>query len=287
MLPIDHVTVAGADLRRMQTALAAVGLETIYGGAHSDGATEMALVSFPDGSYLELIAPHPQAEAAVIERHPWSRFLQGDAGPCAWAVHTTDLDAELRRLRTAGIAVQGPAANGRLRPDGVLLEWETAAAGAGALGSFFPFAIHDFTARDLRAFPQGAPGSLDYRGIARVVLAVRNLDAAVARYRQGYAIAGAVQQDDPEFGARLAIPGDAPIVLAQPLDAESWLAARLSRFGEAPCAVLLEAGDSESAGEWLPSRWFDLQVRWLDSAGLGWRLGAVRKVAGVNRQAYR
>jgi hypothetical protein len=50
MLPIDHVTVAGADLRRMQAALVDLGIETVYGGAHHDGVTEMALVSFPDGS---------------------------------------------------------------------------------------------------------------------------------------------------------------------------------------------------------------------------------------------
>jgi hypothetical protein len=29
MLPLDHVTVAGADLRRMQAALAAIGIETV------------------------------------------------------------------------------------------------------------------------------------------------------------------------------------------------------------------------------------------------------------------
>jgi hypothetical protein len=281
MLPIDHVTVAGAGLRRMQAALAAVGIETVYGGAHSDGATEMALVSFPDGSYLELIAPHPNAGPERIERHAWSRFLQGDAGPCAWAVSTDDLTTELRRLRTAGIAVKGPEAGGRVRPDGVRLEWETAAPGAGAAGSFFPFAIHDVTARDLRAFPQGAPGNRDYRGIARVVLAVRNLDAAVARYRQAYGLAGAIEHSDPEFGARLALPGDAPIVLAQPLGADSWLAARLERFGEAPCAVLLEAVDPGRCAGAVQSRWFDLDIQWFDSSVLGWRLGCVRKSPGL------
>ena len=164
MLPIDHVTVAGADLRRMQAALAAVGIETVYGGAHSDGATEMALVSFPDGTYLELIAPRPQPIRTFVERHPWSRFFKNEAGPCAWAVRTGDLSEEVRRLRSAGIAVSGATANGRQRPDGVRLEWETATPGADPAGSFFPFLIRDVTARDLRAFPQGAPGIAIFAG---------------------------------------------------------------------------------------------------------------------------
>jgi catechol 2,3-dioxygenase-like lactoylglutathione lyase family enzyme len=277
MLPIDHVTVAGSDLARMQAALAAMGIETVYGGAHRDGATAMALVGFIDGSYLELIAPQPQAGPHLVEPHPWSRFFHGDAGPCAWAVCTDDLDGEVRRLRSAGIAVSGPAGNGRMRPDGVRLEWETAVPGASPAGSFFPFVIHDLTARHLRAFPQGVPASRDFRGIARVVLAVRNLDAAVARYRQAYGLAGAVKQTDQAFGAQLAVPGDAPIVLAQPIDADSWLANRLEQFGEAPCAVLLEVSDADRHKRAAHSRWFDLDIRWFDSGVLGWRLGSVRK----------
>ena len=97
MLPLDHVTVAGADLRRMQAALAAIGIDTVYGGAHSGGATEMALVSFPDGSYLELIAPQTDAAPPGANNHPWAQFLTGNAGPCAWAVSTGDLDSELHR----------------------------------------------------------------------------------------------------------------------------------------------------------------------------------------------
>jgi hypothetical protein len=281
MLPLDHVTVAGDDLRRMQAALAALGIATVYGGAHRDGATEMALVSFPDGSYLELIAPQSSAASQVAENHPWARFLSGNAGPCAWAVSAADLDSELRRLRSAGIPVSPPVANGRLRPDGVRLEWKTAASGAGAAGSFFPFLIQDLTPRELRAFPQGAPGNRDFRGIARVVLAVRDLHTSLSRYRQAYGLAEAIELPDPVFHAQLAVPGDAPIVLAQPLGGDSWLASRLAQFGEAPCAVLLEAGETAHATGPTQSRWCDLHIRWFDSEALGWRLGAVRR--GVSR----
>src|SRR5881409_2015643 len=65
-LTIDHVTVAGARLKDLQTALAAVGIGADYGGAHSNRATEMAIVSFPDGSYLELIALQADADAKMV-----------------------------------------------------------------------------------------------------------------------------------------------------------------------------------------------------------------------------
>jgi len=277
MLPLDHVTVAGTDLRRMQAALAAIGIETVYGGAHQDGATEMAMVSFPDGSYLELIAPQRNAAAG---NHPWTHFLTGNAGPCAWAVSAADLDSELRRLQSAGIPVSPPIANGRLRPDGVRLEWKTATCGAGLPASFFPFLIQDLTARELRAFPQGAPGNREFRGIARVVLAVRDLHASIARYRQAYGLADFVEQADSAFHAQLAVASDAPIVLAQPLAGDSWLASRLAEFGEAPCAVLLDAADFAPAAVSAQSRWSDLDIGWFDRQALGWRLGWVRAHRG-------
>ena len=268
MLAIDHVTVAGVDLVRMHSALRAVGIDTVYGGPHRDGVTEKALVSFPDGSYLELIAPLPHAPREIVDLHPWSGFLAGNAGPCAWAVCTPDLDAEVSRLRSAGIAVSTPIANGRRRPDGVQLNWRTATCGSEPMGSFFPFLVEDTTPRSLRAFPQGGPINRDYDGIARVVLGVRNLDEAMGRFVQAYGLSCTVRQVDRAFGAHFAVPDSAPIVLAEPLDSASWLSARLDRFGEAPCAVLLKPSDSENGSG-------PLQMEWFDDRALGWRLGVL------------
>src|SRR5580693_5475809 len=123
---IDHVTVAGKDLKAMQKALDAVGVESEYGGPHSNHATEMALASFPDGSYLELIAIQPKADPAALAAHEWQKFMEADAGPCAWALRPSDFEAEVARLRVSNIQVSDPKKNGRKRPDGVQLDWETA-----------------------------------------------------------------------------------------------------------------------------------------------------------------
>jgi hypothetical protein len=270
---IDHVTVAGRDIRTLQANLAAVGLPSVYGGAHHDQVTEMALASFPGGSYLEAIAPQPQADPQLVARHVWARFLEAGDGPCAWALRVKDVPAEVERLKSAGVAVSAAVRAGRRRPDGVQLEWETADIGADIRGTFFPFLIHDFTARDLRAFPHGKPGNPDFSRVARIVIAVRNLDSAVARYRQAFGLPAAVEQVDESFGAHLAVVGLAPVVLAQPLTADSWLRARLNRFGEGPCAFILGANRPERYHAESKTRWFGIEISWFDTNRLGWRLG--------------
>ena len=261
---IDHVTVAGRNVEAMRKALReAAGIRSEYGGPHSNHATEMALASFPDGSYLELIAIQPKADPAAVAAHYWHKFLESDGGPCAWAIRPADFPAEVERLRKAGVEVTGPNKSGRKRPDGVQIDWETAQVGP-TNGGFFPFLIHDFTPRDNRAFPSGKPSTAEFTGIARVVVAVRNLDDAIARYRRAYGLEPSDTLVDPHFGAKLAIYPASPVVLAAPLSAASWLNSRLDRFGEAPCAFVL--------GKVSGSVRFE-DISWLDSAQLGWRLG--------------
>jgi len=130
-LRIDHVTVAGRDLKAMDAALERAGIPMVYGGPHANGVTEMSLCSFPDGSYLEAIAPVAGAAKAAIQKHEWGAFLAEDATTCAWALRSENLDADRRRLRDAGIATGEPVSGGRARPDGVRLEWQTLDIGGG------------------------------------------------------------------------------------------------------------------------------------------------------------
>src|ERR1700722_5649264 len=93
---IDHITVAGKSVEEMQKALRAVGVESEYGGPHSNHATEMALTSFPDGSYLELIAIQPQADPKALAGHEGRNCLGGSSrGSCRGG----GAAAQSRRLR--------------------------------------------------------------------------------------------------------------------------------------------------------------------------------------------
>jgi hypothetical protein len=257
----------------MQANLAAVGIQTEYGGPHQNQATEMALASFQDGSYLELIALQPNADAKAVAGHYWSKQLQGNAGPCAWAVRAKDMAAAITVLQTAGITVSKPMPGGRKRPDGTEVAWQTARVGDEPNGTFFPFLIHDFTPRQARAFPSGKPTNKDFSGVTKVVIAVRDLGISVTRYRKAYGLQQPIEQVDASFGAHLALLGGTPVVLAEPLTSQSWLAARLDQFGEGPCAFILGA---KKAGRYKASqktRWFGTDISWLDPDKLGWHLG--------------
>jgi hypothetical protein len=266
-LTVDHVSVAGTDLKQMQARLGALGIPSEYGGPHSNHATQMALTSFPDGSYLELIALQDRPDAKAVAAHYWSKQIQGDAGPAAWAVRAKNMAAEVERLHAAGILVSTPVRSGRARPDGTQLAWEAAQVGQEPNGTFFPFLIRDFTPRDARAFPQGKPATRNFTGIQRVVIAVRDLKAASARFRQAYALGGPVELEDAKFGARVAAFAGTPVVLVEPLNAESWIAERIEKFGEGPCAFVL--GKFEKRTPKLG--W--AAITWYDSAKLGWHLG--------------
>jgi hypothetical protein len=261
---VDHVTIAGSNLEALRRAFAGAGVPTEYGGRHSNGITEMALSSFADGSYLELIAPVAGADPSP---HYWGAFMKANAGPCAWAVRSSNLAADTARLLgAAGIAVEVEKA-GRRRADGVELKWATARIGPPPQGSFFPFMIADETPRDLRAFPDGKPTAKQINGVLFVVVAVPNLAEAVSKYRLAFALPAPVEQEDRMLGARLAgFPGS-PAILATPSGDHTWLGERLKQFGTIPCAFVFEAPDWNAGGQ--AATWFGRKVVWLDATRLG------------------
>ncbi len=266
---VDHATIAGSSLKHLREMLDSVGLHTEYGGQHSSGLTEMALISFPDGSYLELMAwvdasvPHPGQS--------WAKFMDQQGGPCAWAVSVPDIGQETKRLAAAGIHTSGPVESGRMLIDGFRLKWEMAGVGPGDRGSLFPFLIHDLTPRERRVNPNGKPTTDEYAGVARVVIAVKNLATVIGQYRHAYPLPQPREQADGHLGARLAWFPGTPIILAAPLNARTWLARRIVRFGEAPCAFLLRDTGHPRSGNTI---WFDAGVTWFDPEKLeGIQLG--------------
>jgi hypothetical protein len=271
-MKIDHVTVAGVSIEGMRKAFSvATGIPTEYGGPHSNHATEMALASFPDGSYIELMGIQQHADPAAVTAHTWSKFLRDNGGPCAFALRVMDVNAEIQRLSNAGIPVGDAQKSGRTRPDGVSLSWETADVGSGPRGSFFPFLIRDFTPRENRVYPSGRPTSTGFRGIGLVVVGVRSLEKSIAQYRKAFQLPEPKRQQDQSFGADLAWFAGTPVVLAASLTSDSWLARRIAPYGDSPCAFVLTAAGGITGQK--PSNWFERSLFWFDNARLGWRFG--------------
>ncbi len=270
---VDHVTIASRGTAEMRARLAAIGITSEPGGRHTNQATEMEMVSFPDGSYLELIGIQAGADADALAGHPWAALMRADAGPAAWAARVKDFDAEVARLRGAGVTVRVDPRGGRERSDGMKLEWRTAHISLRNPDRIFPFLIEDFTPRSQRAFPSGHPTTKDFEGIRYVVIAVRDLGRAIDAYHAAFGVPPPIKQVDREFGAQLALLGDAPVILAAPVSADSPLQRRLDSVGEGPVAVILTGRSTRKFQTVRQTRWFGKDVSWFDEGALGWRLG--------------
>jgi hypothetical protein len=260
----------------MREHLAALGLDTEYGGPHDNGITHMALLGFDDGSYLELIAALAPGTTAPL----WGAQIAGGAGPAAWCVQGDDLGAERRRFAAAGVPARGPVPMQRMRPDGTRLEWELLFPGDDAPGATLPFEILDRTPRRLRVAPSPSVAGSELAGVGWVVIGVHSLTCAASRFRAAFGWPAPQHQDALDWGARLAHVAGTPVVLAQPAMDGGWLAERIERYGESPCAFLLATQDRSRTAARLPLRgaatWFGHPLAWVDPDRLsGWRLGAV------------
>lgn len=263
-LRIDHVTIAGRDLSRLRSDLARLGFPSQYGGVHSNGVTHMALIGFPDGSYLELIST-----CTAGQRSPWwPAHIAEDGGLCAWAVQVDDVAGTLARLAAHGVVVRGPFAMHRDRPDGVRLKWVLGYLGTGEPGTLLPFLIEDGTPRAWRVPCDAQLTATPLCGIAMVVLGARDVRDAQAQFQRAWDWGQVVTTTDAHFGAHLIHFPDTPVVLATPVATHTWLAERLGRFGDTPCALLLGTRDWSAAcqayrlGE--HTTWFGRRVAWFD-----------------------
>jgi hypothetical protein len=274
-LEIDHVSVCGSNLDALRQAFADVGMTPDFGGPHGNGITQMAIIGFDDGSYIELIAPVKPGASAGSD---WAKFMSDEAVTCAWAVGTNVLLQNVDRLKKSGIPVTAPERGSRKRPDGMSVEWMTADVGSGTPGSTLPFIIEDETPRAWRvqtsASVQGAPVS----GVENVVIGVSNLDASIALFRRAYGWADPIIETQKDIGKLAYFPGE-PVILATPTGG-GWLSEHLAKFGESPVAYLLNARDFAAAVKKYRlsgnKTWFGQKVAWFDVGKLkGVRLGVI------------
>lgn len=275
---VDHATVCGSQLDTLRESFAWVGLTPDYGGPHAHGGTQMALLGFDDGSYLELIAPQ---KAGVPMDSEWSKMIAGDAGPCAWATGSNNLKDDVAQLKSRGVKVDGPYPGSRTRPDGKVIAWEGAMVGPDAPGAVLPFMIEDKTPRALRVQPSASVKGSRLTGIEIVVVGVKNLDPSIALFRKAYGWDPPVIEEHKEWGVKLAYFKGNSAILATPLDESSWLAERLRKFGESPVAYLLGTQDLNAASTRFHlqagSIWFGRKLAWFDATRLhGVRLGVVQ-----------
>lgn len=226
---IDHLVILVGDLAEAVSDYEHLGFTVVPGGEHADGLTHNALVSFADGSYLELIAFRHEAP-----NHRWWRYTHTGEGLIDFALLPSEIAADVAAAQARGLSLSGPFPGGRERPDGVRLQWQTATAAAPEL----PFLCGDVTPRELRV-PHGAAWrhANGVTGIFRITVAVNDLDRSAGRYA---ALLGHGPLVEP--GRRLFKLGASYIALQAPgvdIPDQEAVEARLALRGEGPAALAL------------------------------------------------
>ena len=101
-----------------------LGVRAAFGGVHPGRGTQNALLSLGERHYLEIIAPDPAQHAPTVGLLAAIQSLH-EPRLIGWAAHPGELTSYAQRLRSAGIAFEGPTPGSRKRPDGRLLQWST------------------------------------------------------------------------------------------------------------------------------------------------------------------
>jgi hypothetical protein len=273
-MKIDHVSIAWSDLGSLQRAFESVDLKTEYGGVHSNGVTHMSILGFDDGSYIELISVLKPGQSADT----WGKQITGNGGPCAWAVEEENLSAEVDRIKSQGIHVDGPGDYERRRPDGVLVEWQLAFLGNEEPGATLPFLIKDKTPRNYRVKPSPSVATTELVGVTRVIIAVKDLEKTTELFQKVYVWKATSRLDDEiEIfkDAKIMEFENSPVILVSPESQNSWLGTRLEQFGDSPCSFLIgtksisqtrERYHLEKETPWIDGK---KKVAWIPSSKLG------------------
>lgn len=216
-LSLDHVILVVSDLQIATSQFSQLGFSVIAGGVHSGGLTHNALIPFPDGTYLELLATrrgsmlktlqllrklrllgiYTASETAINQR------LIGDlasgVGMNDYSLLSMDLVHDLSLIEGRGATFTNPIPGGRIRPDGKEINWRTAVPDTVDL----PFLMDDLTPREIRV-----PNvENDYHangifGIKGIIVLVANLVESMAHYRALLALEPITQPHFPQPGTQ-------------------------------------------------------------------------------------
>lgn len=214
-LRFDHVVLAVSELPTAIRQFNQMGFTVTPGGMHTGGFTHNAIVSFIDGTYLELLTTTRRANQSLLvllrrtgllpiytaRENSISRRLKADIatglGLNDFCLLSPNLELELPSIQNRGLNLDGPLLGGRLRPDGQQIAWRTAVPTLIDV----PFLIDDITPRELRVPAPPPDGHSNQAvGIAGVTLGVLNLEGSAEHYRM---LTGA----DPDPTNFFALPG--------------------------------------------------------------------------------
>lgn len=135
---LDHILLGCNDLQRgIDFVEQHTGVRAAFGGVHPGRGTQNALLSLGKLHYLEIIAPDPK-QSEVKQFDVIMTLIE--PALIGWAAHVHNIEALATRLKAVDIAIDGPTAGSRARPDGRMLKWQAFGIGNARTG-VVPFFI--------------------------------------------------------------------------------------------------------------------------------------------------
>ena len=236
---IDHLVIVVQDLDQAAKDYENLGFTVVPGGKHPVVGSHNALISFADGSYLELIAFYREA----VDHRWWNSLQQGER-LVDYCMQTDDLPGDTKKLRGAGVAIKDPVPLSRMRPDGYELKWLLSLT-TGSHRGVAPLLIQDVTPRRER-IPQTFKHKNGVAGIRAMTVAAGELSAIERGYEAVLGQTGTAITDDSlnASGRRYSV-GPHTLEFLLPEDASSPLVHWMRIFGPSPFAATLH-GDFSS-----------------------------------------
>ena len=230
---IDHLVIVVKDLDRAANDYEQLGFTVVPGGRHPVGSHN-ALISFQDGSYLEIIAFYREA----ADHRWWAPLSKGERF-VDFCFQTDDLRGDTKKLKDAGAAINDPVPWSRKRPDGYELQWLLSLA-TGSHRGVAPFLIEDVTPRSER-IPQEFHHKNGITGIEKITIAAGELAQIEKWYGALLGAEGEKITDSPLAAEGLRYKAGAHgLEFLTPRDATSPLIEWLRLHGSSPYAAFLK-----------------------------------------------
>ena len=241
ILGIDHLVIVVQDLAQAAQDYEQLGFTVVPGGQHPVGSHNV-LISFQDGSYLELIAFYREA----VDHRWWDPLSKGER-LVDFCFQTDDLRGDTKKLKDAGVAINDPVPWSRKRPDGYELKWLLSLA-TGSHRGVAPFLIEDLTPRTER-IPQQFDQKNRVTGIDEVTVAVGEL-IQIEKWYSSLLGARGERIESPELGAEglLFKAGPHRLNFLTPRTATSPLVDWLRTYGPSPYSAVLRGSDPAALG---------------------------------------
>ena len=233
---IDHLVIVVKDLDQAAKDFTELGFTVVPGGKHPVGSHNV-LISFADGSYLEIIAFYREAAD-----HRWWNPLSKGERLVDFCMQTDDLPGDTKKLRDAGVLINDPVPWSRARPDGYELRWLLSLA-QGSHRGIAPFLIQDVTPRRER-IPQRFEHENGATGIASLIIAVREIAEVQRWYSAVLGKEGApIERGDLYADGVRFTGGPHALEFLRPLESKSPLTDWIGRFGPAPYSATLRSAE--------------------------------------------